>query len=232
VKILSIVSSAHIGFWLAELTHPYWHFTERGFEVDIASPEGGAVRPDPMSVPSSEGSWESDDLVSKGFLASDELAAKLNSTLKLAAVDVTAYDGVHVVGGAGPAVDMYPNTEVGDVLSAFWNAGKVVGTICHGSIVLGNIPDLVKGRRATGFSRAEDALAEEIYGKDFIPHFPQPTMEAAGIDYVHVEPWGVRVVVDGKLITGQNQQSASEYSIAYIHLLQGATPVLVDAVTG
>jgi putative intracellular protease/amidase len=226
VKILSIVSSADIGFWLAELTHPYWHFTERGFEVDIASPAGGAVRPDPMSLPDAEGSWESADLVSKGFLADEALAAKLNATLKLGDVNVADYDGVHVVGGAGPAVDLYPNAQVAEILSGFWHAGKVVGTICHGSIVLANIPEIVKGRRATGFSRAEDRLAEQIYGTDFIPNFPEPTMVAAGIDFVHVEPWGVRVVVDGKLITGQNQQSASEYAIAYIHLLLGATPVL------
>ena len=30
-----------VGFWWAELTHPYWEFVERGYEVTIASPEGG-----------------------------------------------------------------------------------------------------------------------------------------------------------------------------------------------
>lgn len=226
MKVLSIVSSADIGFWLAELTHPYWHFAERGIEVDIASPAGGAVRPDLMSLPDAEGSWESDDLVSRGFLADRVLADRLNATLRLRDVDIADYDAVHVVGGAGPAVDLYPNAQVAEILRGFWNSGKIVGTICHGSIVLANIPEIVKGKRATGFSRAEDRLAEQIYGTDFIPHFPEPTMVAAGIDFVHVEPWGVRVVVDGRLITGQNQQSASEYAIAYIHLLQGATPVL------
>lgn len=228
MRILSLVSSAHIGFWLAELTHPYWHFTERGYEVDIASPAGGAVRPDPMSLPDSDGSWEADDLVSRGFLSSGALAAKLNATLPLGEVDVADYDGVHVVGGAGPTVDMYPNAQVAELLTKFWQADKVVGTICHGSIVLANIPNLVRGRRATGFSRAEDAQAEQIYGVDFIPHFPEPTMVAAGIDFVHVQPWGVRVVIDGKLITGQNQQSASEYAIAYLHLLEGSSPVLAS----
>ena len=143
--------------------------------------------------------------------------------MALADINIDDYDGVHV-GGAGPALDLYPNVQVAKLLAAFWCAGKVIGTICHGSIVLANIPNLVKGRCATGFSRAEDHLAEEMYGTDFIPHFPQPTMEAAGIRFVHVEPWGVRVVVDGTLITGQNQQSASEHAIAYIHLLGGVSP--------
>ena len=30
-----------IGFWWAELTHPYWTFTEAGYEVEIVSPKGG-----------------------------------------------------------------------------------------------------------------------------------------------------------------------------------------------
>jgi putative intracellular protease/amidase len=206
VKILSIVSSADVGFWLAELTHPYWHFSERNIDVDIASPIGGKVTPDPLSLPGSEGTWEADDLVSKGFLSDAALAAKLTSTLVLGQVNVGDYDGVHVVGGAGPAVDLFPNANVAQILTGFWNAGKIVGTICHGSIVLANIPEIVKGKRATGFTRAEDRLV--------------------GIDFVHVEPWGIRVVVDGKLITGQNQQSASEYAIAYNHLLSGSSPVL------
>ena len=101
-----------------------------------------------------------------------------------------------------------------------------MGAICHGAIALANNPDRVAGRRATGFSREEDAEVEKVYGKDFIPNFPQPVMEKAGMNFVHVEPWGLRVVIDGKLITGQNQQSASEYAIALTHVLSGKSPVL------
>ena len=230
MKILSIVSNAEIGFWLAELTHPYWHFTEGGrAEVDIASPQGGVVTPDPMSLPDSEGSWEGDDLVSKGFLGTPKLTEALSTTLVLADVDVDAYDGVHVVGGAGAAVDLFPNDVVGRILTEFWNAGKVVGAICHGAIALANIPELVAGKLVTGFSREEDRQAEQIYGENFIPNFPEPALVKAGANFVHVEPWGVRVVLDGLLITGQNQQSASEYAIAYNHLLDGATPVIEAA---
>lgn len=30
-----------IGVWAAELTHPYWEFSNAGYSVDIASPDGG-----------------------------------------------------------------------------------------------------------------------------------------------------------------------------------------------
>jgi putative intracellular protease/amidase len=225
MKVLFIVSSADIGFWLAELTHPYWHMAERGCQIDIASPTGGKITIAALSDPYAEGTWEGDDLVSKGFLSDERLVAKLASTIALKDVHVDQYDAVHIVGGGGAAVDLYPNDDVKRVLKEFWKADKCVGAICHGSIALGNIPDLVKGRVATGFSRAEDALVEESFGKDFIPNWPQVVMEEAGIEYVKAEPWGQKVSIDGNLITGQNQQSASEYSIAFNHLLFALDPV-------
>ena len=182
---------------------------------------------DRTSDPYSEGSWEADDLVSKRFLSDQALAARLEAAIALKDVRPEAYDAVHVVGGGGAAVDLYPSSQLARILEHFWAANKVVGAICHGSIALANNPDPVAGRRATGFSRQEDREAEKLYGVDFIPNFPQPNMEKAGIDFVHVEPWGVRVVVDGKLVTGQNQMSASEYAIAFNHVLTGKNPVLI-----
>lgn len=224
-KLLFIVSNADIGFWLAELTHPYWHFSERGAAITLASPCGGKVIPDNLSNPYSENSWEANDLVSRGFLSDDRWTGLLDGTVGLRDVVVDEYDGVHVVGGGGAAIDLYPNDDVARVLGEAFDKGKIVGTICHGSIALANVPDHVASRSATGFSRVEDAQAEEIYGKDFIPNFPQPVMEAAGIKFTATDPWGVHVVIDGRLITGQNQQSASEYAIAYLHLLSGGSPV-------
>ncbi|PRY04472.1 type 1 glutamine amidotransferase domain-containing protein [Paraburkholderia sp. BL25I1N1] len=226
MNILFVVSSADIGFWLAELTHPYWHLAERGHKVDFASPAGGKVKIDPTSDPYSEGSWEANDLVSKGFLSDKSLAGLLESTIPLKEVRPDDYDAIHIVGGGGAAVDLYPNEDVARILEHFWSANKVVGAICHGSIALANTPKHVVGRRATGFSRAEDAEVEKVYGANFIPNFPQPVMEKAGIEFFHVEPWGLRVVVDGKLVTGQNQFSASEYAIALNHVLAGETPVI------
>lgn len=221
-KILFIVSSADIGFWLAELTHPFWHFSERGAHVTLSSPKGGVIIPDKTSHPYAE----ANDLVSKGFLSDESLTALLSNTVALKNVVARDYDAVHIVGGGGAAVDLYPNMEVARVLEAFFDAGKVVGAICHGSIALANVPARVSGRAATGFSRVEDAQVEALYGANFIPNFPQPVMEAAGILFSCAEPWGVHVVVDDTLISGQNQQSASEYAIAFNHLLAGKSPVV------
>lgn len=226
MKILFIVSSSKLGYWLAELTHPFWHLAERGNEIDIASPLGGRVTFDATSDPYSSNSWEKDDLVSKGFLSDPSLLERLNNSIPLIDVNPADYDAIHIVGGGGAAVDLYPNSELAKILEHFWSENKVIGAVCHGAIALANNPERVAGKTATGFSRAEDRQVEELYGNDFIPNFPQPVMEQAGIKFVHTAPWDLQVVVDGKLITGQNQQSASEYAIAFNHLLSGNTPVL------
>lgn len=226
MKILFVITSSPHGTWLAEVAHPYWHLAERGSEMVFASPEGGKVVWNTLSDPYSEGSWEADDLVSKGFLSDPALAARLNTTVALRDVRPQDYDAVHVAGGVGAAVDLFPNEDVARILEHFWSSGKVVGAICHGSIALANNPERVKGRHASGYSLTEDLQAEELYGKQFVKIYPQPAMEQAGIQFHHVQPQGVRVVVDGQLISGQNQQSASEYAIQFNHLLFGESPVL------
>lgn len=226
MKILFVVSSSEIGYWLAELTHPYWHLAERGHEIEFASPNGGKLKFDSTSDPYAPNSWEANDLVSKGFLSDKSLLDRVNDSAALADVDPTIYDAIHIVGGGGAAVDLYPNSELALILEHFWSEDKIIGAICHGSIALANNPERAAGKTATGFSREEDRQVEDLYGADFIPNFPQPVMERAGIKFVHTSPWNLQVVVDGKLITAQNQQSSSDYAIAFTHLLNEKSPVL------
>jgi putative intracellular protease/amidase len=226
MRVLSVITSHETGAWLSEITHPYWALTERGIQVDFASPAGGKIVWTPLSDPFADGSQEPDDLVSMGFLSDHELAERLSDTIALADVDLSRYDAVHVAGGQGATYDLYPSDGVARVLNHFWDAHKVVGAICHGAIALGNIPDKVRGKRATGYSLAGDRALEEYFGPGFhIPHYPQRVLEESGTDYSCVEytqPW---VVADGRLVTGQNQQSATEYGLALLHAITGVEPV-------
>jgi putative intracellular protease/amidase len=229
MKALFIISSSETAFWLSEVTHPYWHLTERGVEIDFASPAGGKVVWDPYSDPYFKDSTESEDLVSKGFLSDNTLRAKLESTLKLQDVDLDRYDAVHVAGGRGATFDLYPNLEVAKVLEHFWARGKVVGAICHGAIALGNIPDRVRGRRVTGYTLEGDRALQKMFGSGFlIPHYPQTVLEQSGSLYQRVAPNDPLVVRDGKLVTGQNQQSASEYALVLLHAMTGNSPVVSE----
>ena len=226
MKVLFVITNSETAFWLSEVTHPYWHLTERGVKVDFASPSGGKVVFDRYSDPYFEKSTEPDDLVSKGFLSDKALAAKLETTLKLKDVDLSAYDAIHVAGGRGATFDLFPNDDVAKALEYFWARGKVVGAICHGAIALGNIPDRIRGRRVTGFTLEGDRQLQALFGSGFlIPHFPQTVLEQTGALYTSLAPDAPCVVVDGKLVTGQNQQSASEYALVLLHAMAGSSPV-------
>jgi putative intracellular protease/amidase len=229
MRVLFIISSSETAFWLSEVTHPYWHLTERGVDIDFASPAGGKVVYDRYSDPYFEHSTEAGDLVSKGFLSDVALVAKLDVTLKLKDVDLDAYDAVHVAGGRGATFDLYPNADVGRALEHFWTKDQVVGAICHGAIALGNIPDRIRGRRTTGYTLEGDRELQRMFGSGFlIPHFPQTVLEESGSFYSRVAPNDPLVIRDGKLVTGQNQQSASEYALVLLHTMTGQSPVSLD----
>src|SRR5262245_31249105 len=61
-----------IGFWWAELTHPYWEFVEHGYQVEVASPDGGKLEGDSSSDPRDPSRYSAEDLISLGFIASPE----------------------------------------------------------------------------------------------------------------------------------------------------------------
>ena len=155
------------------------------------------------------------------------MLAKLQTTLKLGDVDLSQYDAIHVAGGRGATFDLYPNTTVAKALEYFWAEDKIVGAICHGAIALGNIPERIKGRQVTGFTLEADKQLQSMFGPSFvIPHYPQEVLESTGAIYSSIQPYTPRVIIDGKLITGQDQSAASEYAIAFRHLMTGKTPVI------
>jgi putative intracellular protease/amidase len=196
--------------------------------VDFASPQGGKVVFDRYSDPYFEKSMEPEDLVSKGFLSDKKATAKLETTLKLKDVDLSAYDAIHVAGGRGATFDLFPNEEVAKALEYFWTKDKVVGAICHGAIALGNIPNRIRGRHVTGFTFDADRQLQSMFGSSFIiPHYPQKVLEETGAIYTSTQAYTPKVVIDGKLITGQDQSSASEYALAMLHLMTGRSPVSV-----
>lgn len=230
MKVLFIISNSETAFWLSEVTHPYWHLIERGVDVDFASPEGGKVVYDPYSDPGFAHSLEAEDLVSKGYLSDPALVAKLDTTLKLSDLDLDQYDAVHVAGGRGATFDLFPNADVGNALEHFWAKDQVVGAICHGAIALGNIPDRIRGKRTTGYTLEADLALQKAFGPSFvIPHYPQTVLEEAGSIYSRRGNDDPYVIRDGKLVTGENQQSASEYAIVLLAAMTGASPVSLAA---
>jgi putative intracellular protease/amidase len=212
---VSAVTGWPVGFWWAELTHPWWEFTEHGYVVEIASPEGGALRGDSWSDPRDQSGYSAHDLISLGFIASPQHARLVEATIPLAEVAVDEYDAVLFVGGQGPMFTFVDNDQVHRVLSGFYDTGKVTGVICHATALLltarrsdGNL--LVEGKTWTGFANAEEQFADDFVGRRIQPFWIEDeARKLDGTNFIVQGPFRAHAVRDGNLITGQQQYSGA-----------------------
>ncbi|HEY7216400.1 MAG TPA: type 1 glutamine amidotransferase domain-containing protein [Thermoanaerobaculia bacterium] len=196
------------GVFASELTVPYYAFLDAGMQVDLASPRGGIVPVEPLSMKETIRTPDDDRL-----LGDDDLRGKLMRSLAVAGVDFAAYDVVYFAGGWGAAFDLGQSDEVGAGVSAAWAAGRVIGGICHGPLGLlrGRGPDgelLVKGRRLTAVT---DRQVHQL-GVSITPLHPESALRAAGALFEsRTHPFrdffANHFVADGDLITGQNQNA-------------------------
>jgi putative intracellular protease/amidase len=199
------------GVWLEEVSSPYWVFTDAGFEVEIASVLGGVVTVD-------AGSRSPDNVPDNRFVDAGKLDL-FQSTKAFADVNAGDYDAIFLAGGHGTCVDYEDGCK--DVVERFWNAGKVVSAVCHGptGLVKAEVGGkrLLEGKNCTGFSDNE----EQICGLQGVVASLAGLMKAAGGLFVEAPaPWEAHVVVDGKLVTGQNPQSSTVTAEAVRDLLK------------
>lgn len=204
-----------IGFWWAELTHPWWVFAEAGYEVDIVSPKGGDLVGDSYSDPEDASGYSASDILSLGFKKSPAHVALLTGTRAIGEVDLAGYDAIFLVGGQSPMVTMIDDGELHAFVARAWEAGKVVAVVCHGTCVLlrarlSNGDLLVKGRTWTGFANAEEAYADSFVGKRIQPFWiEEEAGKIEGTNFITSGAFKPFAVRDGNLITGQQQNSGA-----------------------
>jgi putative intracellular protease/amidase len=202
-----------IGFWAAEMTHSYYEFTEKGYQVDIISPKGGKVQIDAYSDPRDPSGYSAHDLISMGFLSTPNLAALLEDTRSINDVTIADYDALFVAGGQSPMYTFINDTNLHRFIADFYESGKVVAIVCHSTCVLlkiklSNGKLLVDGKTWTGFANSEEQFADQFVGKRIQPFWieneakklPNTNFITSG----RFKPFAVR---DGLLITGQQQYS-------------------------
>jgi putative intracellular protease/amidase len=204
-----------IGFWWAELTHPFWEFTERGYVVDVASPEGGPLQGDAWSDPRDESGYSAEDLISLGFIDSPAHMRLVEESKPLVAVRVEDYDGALLVGGQGPMYTFWGDERVHALVASFYEAGKVTAVICHATCALleTRLSDgrlLVEGKTWTGFANSEEDYVDEFVGQRVQPfRIEDEARKLENTNFIvngRFKPYAVR---DGNLITGQQQYSGS-----------------------
>ena len=201
-----------VGFWGAELTHPYYELTERGVEVTIASADGGRVQMDSLSDPRDESKWSSEDLITMGFVNTPELMALLENTPRLSDLELDEYDAIMVAGGLAPMFSFRDHEQLHDALRTFYEAEKPTCIYCHGTAALLDLKlsdgsYLVEGKTVTGFSNAEEDYSDGFVGQRVMPFRLEDEFKRRGANYVQGGLFKAFVVRDGRLITGQQQYS-------------------------
>jgi putative intracellular protease/amidase len=212
------------GVFGSELTAPYYAFLDAGMAVDIASIQGGPIPIEPDSF-----RWFLAADSDKRYLKDAEAQRKVAHSLAIDTLDFRSYDIVFLAGGWGAAYDLGRSQTLGDGISQAWAAGKVVGGVCHGPLGLllakdANGKPLVAGKRLTAVTNRQVAQL----GISMTPQHPERELRAAGALFESAsawfEPFANRTVVDGKLVTGQNQ-NAGEETAQKMLLAAGATVV-------
>lgn len=204
-----------IGFWWAEVTHPYWELTERGYQVDIASPDGGALEADKWSDPRDESKYSSYDLISLGFITSPEHRRLIDESRALHGIQLGDYDGALFVGGQGPMYTFYNDERVHKLVTDFYEAGKATAVICHATCVLlktrlSTGRPLVEGKTWTGFADSEEKYADEYVGRRIQPFWiEEEARKIPNTNFIVNGRFKPHAVRDGNLITGQQQYSGT-----------------------
>lgn len=221
-KILMILTShkelentdGTTGLWIGEFTDPYYEFIDEGYQVTLASPQGGKPPIDPMSeltenITGSNRRFQDDPVAQKA----------LQSTSTLEGISASEYDGLFFPGGHGPLFDLASNHTSGQLILDFLHDGKPVASVCHGPAALIKAAELdasvLKGKKVTGFSNTEEKLALR---SDNIPYKLEDRLKELGADYhTALIPFTSHIEVDGLLITGQNPLSAGPTAKALIN---------------
>jgi putative intracellular protease/amidase len=204
-----------VGFWWSELTHPYWAFTEAGYEVEIRSPSGGALQADGYSDPEDASGYSAHDILSLGFKKSPRHVALLQDTRSIDGVSPSDYDAVFVAGGQSPMVTFRGNEKLQGLVSRFYEAGNVTALVCHATCLLldaklssGEL--LVKGKTWTGFATSEEKFADGFVGKRIQPFWIEDeARQIEGTNFVVDQMFREFAVRDGLLVTGQQQYSGA-----------------------
>lgn len=198
------------GFWSEEFVTPHRKFSEAGFNVTIASPGGAVPTVDPLSF---NLSYNNND-ASKVREQQDymkRLGSGLTSPMRVEDINPDRFDAIFLVGGHGPMQDMAVHPTLGNVLVAMLdNPKKLVAAVCHGPAGLFTAarPDgswALKDRQLTGFSNEEETQAGFAGNA---PWLLEDRLRISGARYVAKAAWTPHVVVDGNLVTGQQNYSA------------------------
>jgi putative intracellular protease/amidase len=225
-RILIVVSSegrdqgkTRPGYEFDELSQAWLIFKANGFAVDVASPQGGAVDAD---------KYNAQEPFNAALLADADAMRALADTRMTRDVKAADYAAVYVVGGKGAMFDLPRDPALRTLLADAYDHGAVVGAVCHGPAAFADVrlrdgTPLVQDRALTGFTNEEEALFGKRWAKEF-PWLLEDRLREDGARWEEAPLMMPKVVVDGRLVTGQNPYSTPGVADAIVRAT-GRTPI-------
>lgn len=204
------VDGKKTGVYASEMTIPYYEFLDAAMTVDVASIKGGKIPVEPMSV-----KWPLTTSADKRFLEDTDYLNKIENSLKIDDVDFTKYDIIYMAGGWGAAYDLGQSEVLGEKISQSYAEGKILGSVCHGALGFLKAVDekgevLVKGKAMTAVT---DKQVKEL-GITITPLHPETELRRLGANFesetAFKDFFANHIVVEGNIVTGQNQNSGGE----------------------
>lgn len=219
-KILFVVTShgelgntgRKTGYFLSEVTHP-WSVLGEFYDIDVVSPKGGNPPVDGFDL---------SDPINKKFWEDAAWQQKMHNTLTPDRVNPSDYKAIFYAGGHGAMWDFPDNEALARIAEAIYGAGGIVAAVCHGPAGLLPIrnadgSDFVKGRKLTSFTNPEEYANGTA---DVVPFLLETALENQGALFQEGGQWANHVVIDGRLITGQNPMSALSLGQALLKALK------------
>jgi putative intracellular protease/amidase len=193
------------GFWIEEFAAPYYALLDKGVEISVATPEGGAAPIDPSSDTEDTATEDT-----KRFKKDPDAQRVIKNTLVLADLIADDYDAVFYPGGHGPLWDLANDKKSISLIEKFNKQEKPIAFVCHAPAALKHVKTetgspLVNGKKVTGFTNTEE---EAVQLTDIVPFLVEDMLKENGGKYSKGDDWAAYAVQDGNLITGQNPASS------------------------
>lgn len=190
------------GYYLAEVTHPLAVLQAADIQVEFASIQGGEPPVDGLDMA---------DPINARYWNDPTFREAVRHTQRLEETDSSRYSAIFFAGGHGAMWDFPTSPAVQRVAREIYETGGVVGAVCHGPAALVNVTlsdgaYLVAGKNIAAFTDEEERAVQL---DDAVPFLLATTLSARGALHQPQPNWTRNIVTDGRLVTGQNPQSAS-----------------------
>jgi len=200
------ISGKTTGTWFEEVATPYYELRASGYEVILASLEGGDA---PIDLLSMQAPFTTKN--TKKFTNDPVAMHALHNTNKLSEVNHNDFDALFVPGGYGLLWDLASDSHTIKMIEDFYANNKPIAMVCHAPAILRdakkpNGEPLVKGLTVTGFMNSED---DELDLSRHLLFSLEDMLKANGANYKGTKKnWDAHIEIDGPLMTGQNPASA------------------------